>query len=63
MLYLTITAVLGLVRSYDKPYGLCRRHHQAKQTECWQLDQPEPGVLVWRLPHGRSYRVEPDCYP
>jgi hypothetical protein len=42
---------------------LCRRHHQAKQTECWQLDQPEPGVLVWRLPHGRSYRVEPDRYP
>ena len=42
---------------------LCRRHHQAKQTEFWQLDQPEPGVLVWRLPHGRSYRVEPDRYP
>jgi hypothetical protein len=42
---------------------LCRRHHQAKQAECWQLDQPEPGVLVWRLPHGRSYRVEPDRYP
>jgi hypothetical protein len=42
---------------------LCRRHHQAKQGQGWWLDQPEPGVLVWTLPHGRRYRVEPDPYP
>jgi hypothetical protein len=42
---------------------LCRRHHQAKQTRGWQLSQPEPGQLVWRLPHGRSYRIRPDPYP
>lgn len=42
---------------------LCRRHHQAKQAQGWHLDQPEPGVLLWRLPHGRSYRVEPPRYP
>jgi hypothetical protein len=42
---------------------LCRRHHQAKQAGDWQLDQPDPGVLVWRLPHGRSYHVEPTAYP
>lgn len=42
---------------------LCRRHHQAKQAQGWRLDQPEPGVLLWRLPHGRSYRVEPPRYP
>jgi hypothetical protein len=42
---------------------LCRRHHQAKQAQGWRLDQPEPGVLVWTLPHGRRYRVEPDPYP
>jgi hypothetical protein len=42
---------------------LCRRHHQAKQAQGWWLDQPEPGALVWRLPHGRSYRVEPRLYP
>ena len=42
---------------------LCRRHHQAKQAQGWWLDQPEPGVLVWRLPHGRSYLVEPRRYP
>ena len=41
---------------------LCRRHHQAKQAQGWWLDQPEPGVLVWRLPHGRSYQVEPRPY-
>src|SRR6266702_572255 len=43
--------------------ALCRRHHQAKQVQGWQLEQPQPGVLIWRLPHGRSYRSEPDCYP
>jgi hypothetical protein len=42
---------------------LCRRHHQAKQAQGWSLDQPEPGVLIWRLPHGRSYRVDPRRYP
>jgi hypothetical protein len=42
---------------------LCRRHHQAKQAQGWWLDQPEPGVLIWRLPHGRSYQVEPRSYP
>ena len=42
---------------------LCRRHHRAKQAQGWRLDQPEPGVLVWTLPHGRSYRVQPSAYP
>jgi hypothetical protein len=42
---------------------LCRRHHRAKQVQGWRLDQPEPGVLVWTLPHGRSYRVQPPAYP
>jgi hypothetical protein len=42
---------------------LCRRHHQAKQAQGWRLDQPQPGVLLWTLPHGRRYQVEPDLYP
>jgi len=37
--------------------------NQAKQAQGWWLDQPAPGVLVWRLSHGRSYRVDPGCYP
>jgi hypothetical protein len=41
---------------------LCRRHHRAKQAQGWRLEQPAPGELIWRLPHGRTYRVEPDPY-
>jgi hypothetical protein len=42
---------------------LCRRHHQAKQSQSWRLDQPAPGILVWQLPHGRRYTVFPGQYP
>jgi hypothetical protein len=42
---------------------LCRRHHRAKQVRGWRLQQPRPGTLIWTLPHGRSYRVEPEPYP
>jgi hypothetical protein len=42
---------------------LCRRHHQVKQAPGWRVTQPEPGVLIWTMPHGRSYRVAPDRYP
>jgi len=42
---------------------LCRRHHRTKQASSWSLAQPEPGVLVWTAPHGRSYLVRPDPYP
>jgi hypothetical protein len=44
-------------------HPLCRRHHQAKQATGWRLEQPEPGVLIWHLPHGRSYTVKPEPYP
>jgi hypothetical protein len=42
---------------------LCRHHHRCKQAEGWHLDQPEPGVLVWRTPSGRSYTTTPTEYP
>ena len=42
---------------------LCRRHHRAKQAHGWQLQQPQPAVMIWTLPHGRSYRTTPDRYP
>jgi hypothetical protein len=42
---------------------LCRRHHRCKQAEGWHLEQPEPGVLAWHLPHGRSYTTTPEPYP
>jgi hypothetical protein len=42
---------------------LCRRHHRAKQARGWQLDQPEPGTMVWVTPSGRSYATGPAAYP
>ncbi|HLK72634.1 MAG TPA: DUF222 domain-containing protein [Streptosporangiaceae bacterium] len=42
---------------------LCRRHHRAKQAEGWLLKQPEPGVVVWHTPSGRSYITTPTRYP
>ena len=44
-------------------YPLCRRHHQAKQAPGWHLSQPEPGLLTWTLPSGRSYTVTAEPYP
>jgi hypothetical protein len=42
---------------------LCRHHHRCKQAEGWWLSQPEPGVLVWHTPAGRSYTTTPTQYP
>jgi hypothetical protein len=42
---------------------LCRHHHRCKQAEGWRLEQPEPGVLVWHTPAGRSYTTTPTPYP
>ena len=41
----------------------CRHHHRCKQAEGWQLAQPEPGLLIWRTPAGRSYATGPTTYP
>ncbi len=38
-------------------HPLCRRHHEVKQAQGWQLTQPEPGILCWTTPSGRSYRT------
>ena len=32
------------------------------QAEGWHLEQPEPGVLLWRTPSGRSYATAPTQY-
>ena len=42
---------------------LCRKHHRCKQAEGWRLEQPEPGVLVWQTPAGRTYTITPTEYP
>jgi hypothetical protein len=39
---------------------VCRRHQKAEQAPGWHLDQPEPGVMTWRLPSGRVYQTTGD---
>jgi hypothetical protein len=41
----------------------CRTHHQLKQLPGWTLEQPSPGVFLWRTPSGISYAVTPDRHP
>jgi hypothetical protein len=41
---------------------LCRHHHRSKQAEGWWLAQPEPGVLKWRAPSGRTFTTRPAVY-
>ncbi|HLK72450.1 MAG TPA: DUF222 domain-containing protein [Streptosporangiaceae bacterium] len=41
---------------------LCRHHHRCKQAEGWWLEQPEPGVLEWRAPSGRTFVTGPTVY-
>jgi hypothetical protein len=41
---------------------LCRHHHRCKQAEGWWLEQPEPGVLKWRAPSGRTFGTRPAVY-
>jgi hypothetical protein len=41
---------------------LCRHHHRCKQAEGWWLEQPQPGVLVWHTPAGRTYTTTPTQY-
>jgi hypothetical protein len=40
----------------------CRRHHRCKQAPGWTLSQPEPGVMRWTTPSGRSYTTKPTVY-
>jgi hypothetical protein len=50
------------VRRYDKHVPACRRHHRCKQAPGWQLAQPQPGVMRWTTPAGRSYTTRPTIY-
>jgi len=41
---------------------LCRHHHRCKQADGWRLEQPQPGILVWHTPAGRTYTTTPTHY-
>jgi len=43
-------------------HGRLRRHQGCKQAESWRLEQPEPGVLIWHTPSGRTYTTTPTRY-
>ena len=40
----------------------CRRHHKTKQSPGWKVAQPEPGVVCWTLPNGRTHTTRPTVY-
>jgi hypothetical protein len=40
----------------------CRYHHRNKQAPGWRLEQPEPGVMKWRTPSGRTHTTHPTKY-
>jgi hypothetical protein len=50
------------VRCYKNHVPLCRHHHRAKQAQGWHLEQPEPGLLIWHTPSGRTYVTSPTRY-
>jgi len=40
----------------------CRRHHRAKQSPGWKVEQSAPGVIRWTLPSGRTHTTHPTSY-
>jgi uncharacterized protein DUF222 len=40
----------------------CRRHHKAKQSPGWKVEQSAPGVIRWTLPSGRIHTSHPSSY-
>jgi hypothetical protein len=40
----------------------CRRHHRCKQAPGWKLEQPEPGLMRWTGPSGRTYTTTPTVH-
>ncbi|MDA8438517.1 MAG: hypothetical protein M0Z51_06610, partial [Propionibacterium sp.] len=41
----------------DNLSPISRRAHRAKTHGGWRLQQPIPGVLIWRSPYGHTYLV------
>jgi hypothetical protein len=40
----------------------CRAHHRAKQAPGWRVEQPQPGIIRWTLPNGRTHVTRPTTY-
>ena len=52
-------AAVGLGQSRVGNYGpMTTYHHRLKTHGGWQVQQPFPGIYVWRDPYGRFYLVD-----
>ena len=40
----------------------CEHHHMLKHSPGWTLQQPQPGIMRWTGPSGRSYTTHPTTY-
>ena len=40
----------------------CRYHHRNKQATGWRLEQPQPGIMRWHTPSGRTHTTHPTKY-
>jgi hypothetical protein len=40
----------------------CRRHHRVKQAPGWRVEQPQPGIMRWTTPSGRTHTTTPTVY-
>jgi Domain of unknown function (DUF222) len=40
----------------------CRRHHKAKQAPDWKVERPDPDVVRWTLPSGRTHTTRRTSY-
>ncbi len=50
---------VGAGQSRIGNYGpMSRYHHRLKTHGGWQVQQPFPGIYVWRDPYGRFYLVD-----
>jgi hypothetical protein len=54
----TLRELLDRLEEIDPPDATTT----ASKPTGWRLTQPEPGVLVWHTPAGRSYTTTPTQY-
>lgn len=54
----TIPWARGGPTSHENLECLCRKHHAFKTSGFWKARQPEPGVLEWTSPAGRTYQTQ-----
>jgi hypothetical protein len=47
----------------DNTAALCKKHNLMRERSGWDLEQPEPGKLVFTSPEKRKYVTVPEPYP